>query len=62
MIRREQEKGVIPDDINGNVVAVLIVGTVYYAAEECYVYNSPIPVDVFISQCAQYIQRALGLK
>ena len=62
MINREQAKGVIADDINGNVMAVLIVGTVYYAAEECYVYNSTIPVETFIAQCTHYIQRALGLK
>ncbi|HZR40801.1 MAG TPA: TetR/AcrR family transcriptional regulator [Ktedonobacteraceae bacterium] len=62
MINREQAKGVIADDINGNVMAVLIVGTVYYAAEECYVYNSTIPVEIFIAQCTHYIQRALGLK
>ena len=62
MINREQAKGVITDDINGNVMAVLIVGTVYYAAEECYVYNSTIPVETFIAQCTHYIQRALGLK
>ena len=62
MIDQEQEKGILTRDINASVTAVLIVGTVYYAAEECYVYNSSIPAELFIAQSTHYVQRALGLR
>lgn len=62
MINQEQEKGLLTTEINASVTAILIVCTVYYAAEECYVYNSSIPSEVFITQCTHYVQRALGLR
>ena len=61
MVQTEQEAGNINDGINPHIVATLIVGTVYYAAYECYVYSSPIPTDTFIAETAHFIRRALGV-
>jgi AcrR family transcriptional regulator len=61
IIRQEQEHGTLSSEINADVTAMLIVGTVYYAAEECYLYQSPVPPEVFITQCAGFIRRALGI-
>jgi AcrR family transcriptional regulator len=61
IIRQEQENGTLSNSINADVTAILIVGTVYYAAEECYIYNSPIAPDVFITECAGFIRHALGI-
>ena len=60
-IRKEQQRGRIDSSIDPEVTAVLIVGTIYYAADECYIFNSPIPLESYIVQCAGYIRRALGI-
>jgi AcrR family transcriptional regulator len=60
-IRQEQAKGTLNPSINADVTATLIVGTIYYTAEECYVYHSPIPAETFITEAAHFVQRALGI-
>lgn len=60
-IRQEQAKGTLNPAINADVTATLIVGTIYYTAEECYVYHSPIPAETFITETAHFVQRALGI-
>jgi AcrR family transcriptional regulator len=62
LVKSEQDAGNIDRNITPDIVATLIVGTVYYAAYECYVYNSPIPTDTFITETAHFIRRALGVR
>lgn len=58
-IRRAQEAGTVSQDLDAEVTAVFIVGLVYYAADQCYVYHSPIPPEVYIAEAARFILQAL---
>ncbi len=58
-IRRAQEVGTVSQGLNAEVTAVFIVGLVYYAADQCYVYHSPTPADVYITEAARFIRQAL---
>jgi AcrR family transcriptional regulator len=60
-IRRAQENGAVSPTINPEVTAVFIVGTIYYAADQCYVYHSSIPPEVYVSEAARFIRQALGV-
>jgi AcrR family transcriptional regulator len=61
LVQVQQAEGNIDTSINADIVATLIVGTMYYAAYECYVYKSPIPSETFISETARFIRQALGV-
>jgi AcrR family transcriptional regulator len=61
-IRRAQDAGVVSPTINPDVTAVFIVGLVYYAADQSYVYHSPTPPEVYIAEAARFIHQALGAK
>lgn len=60
-IRGAQAVGAVSPAIQPDVTAVFIVGTVYYAADQCYVYHSPIAPEVYIAEAARFIRRALGI-
>jgi hypothetical protein len=60
LIQQGQEQGRIDPHINTDITAVLITGVVYYAAEECYLYNSSTPPEVYIKEATNFIKRALG--
>jgi AcrR family transcriptional regulator len=59
-IRCAQQDGAVNPAINPDVTAVFIVGTIYYAADQCYIYHSPIPPDMYIAEAARFIRQALG--
>ena len=61
-IRRAQSLGVVNPDINPEVTAVLIVGAIYYSADQCYVYHSSIPPEVYIAEASRFIRQALQVK
>lgn len=61
-IRRAQDAGAIHATINPEVTAVFIVGLIYYSADQCYVYRSSIPPEVYIAEAARFIRQALGVK
>ena len=60
-IRRAQEVGAVNPNLNPDVTAVLIVGTIYYSADQCYVYHSSIPPEVYIAEASRFIRQALGV-
>jgi AcrR family transcriptional regulator len=60
LIQQGQEQGRIDPHINADITAVLITGVVYYAAEECYLYNSSTSPEVYIQETISFITRALG--
>lgn len=60
-IRCAQKDGAVDPAIRPEVTAVFIVGTIYYAADQCYVYHSPIPPEVYIAEAARFIRQALGV-
>ncbi|HZR40793.1 MAG TPA: TetR/AcrR family transcriptional regulator [Ktedonobacteraceae bacterium] len=61
LIRHEQERGRIDARINADITAVLIAGVVYYAADECYLYNSSAQPEAYIKETVSFIKRALGI-
>lgn len=61
-IRQAQERGDISSTINADATAVFIVGTIYYSADQCYVYHSSISPEIYISEAARFIRQALGVQ
>ncbi|GHO79886.1 TetR family transcriptional regulator [Ktedonobacter sp. SOSP1-85] len=61
LLRYEQMQGTVNSSINPDITATLIVGAVYYATLQCYLYNSPISTDHYIEETAQFVCRALGI-
>ena len=61
LLRHEQVQGTVDSSIDPSIAAALIVGTVYYAALQCYVYNTPIPTKHYIAGTAQFVRQALGI-
>lgn len=60
-LRSAQVAGAISATINPEATAVFIVGTVYYAADQCYVYHSTIAPEVYIAEASRFIRHALDL-
>jgi len=61
MIHKAQEVGIVNPGINSQVTAVFIVGVIYYSADQCYVYHSAIPPEVYIAEASRFIRQALGV-
>ena len=61
-IHSAQAAGAIDAAIDPDVTAIFIVGTIYYAADQCYVYHSSITPDVYIAEAARFIRRSLGIQ
>ncbi len=61
-IRRAQDAGSVSRDVNPEVTAVFIVGSIYYSADQCYVYHSSISPEVYIAEASRFIRRALGVQ
>lgn len=61
LLRYEQTQGTINSSIDPAITATLIVGTVYYATLQCYLYNSPLSIEHFIEETARFVCRALGI-
>ncbi len=59
LIRQEQTLGHINSTINPSITAMLIVGLVFYAADECYLYNPVENPEVYITETIHFIRRAL---
>jgi AcrR family transcriptional regulator len=60
-IRGAQASGAVSPAIHPEVTAVFIVGTIYYAADQCYVYHSSIAPEVYIAEASRFIRRALDI-
>ncbi|GCE20126.1 TetR/AcrR family transcriptional regulator [Dictyobacter kobayashii] len=61
LLRYEQERGTITSSIDPGIAAELIVGSVYYANLQCYLYHTTRPVEQYIAGTAQFVRQALGL-
>jgi AcrR family transcriptional regulator len=61
LLRYEQSQGTISSAIDPTITATLIVGTVYYAAVQCYIYNVPIPIEHYVEETARFVCHALGI-
>ena len=61
-IRSAQAAGAVSSTLHPEVTAVFIVGTIYYAADQCYVYHSPIAPEVYIKEAARFVCKALGIE
>lgn len=61
-IHRAQDAGAVSRAIDPQVTAVFIVGSIYYSADQCYVYHSSIPPEVYITEASRFIRQALGVQ
>ena len=61
LLRYEQAQGTITSTIDPGIAAELIVGTVYYANLQCYIYHATRPVEEYVVGTAQFVRQALGL-
>ncbi|HEX4206617.1 MAG TPA: TetR family transcriptional regulator [Ktedonobacteraceae bacterium] len=61
LIRYEQKHGTVHTSIKPEIAAVLIVGLVYYAADECYLYNSAASPETYITETISFIRHAVGV-
>ena len=61
LICSEQTQGTINSSIDPAITATLIVGTIYYAALQCYLYNSPISIEDFIKETVRFVCRSLEI-
>ncbi|HEU5231156.1 MAG TPA: TetR family transcriptional regulator [Ktedonobacteraceae bacterium] len=61
LIRQQQVRGTISPTINPPITAMLIVGLVFYSADECYLYNQTSNPEAYISETIRFIRRALGV-
>jgi len=61
LIRQQQARGTISPTINPPITAMLIVGIVFYSADECYLYNQESDPETYITETILFICRALGV-
>lgn len=61
-IRHGQAIGVVNPTVQPDVTAVFIVGTIYYAADQCYVYHSTLAPEIYITEASRFIRKALGIE
>ncbi|MGH2509449.1 MAG: TetR/AcrR family transcriptional regulator [Ktedonobacteraceae bacterium] len=62
IIRQGQALGTVNSTINPEATAVFIVGLVYYAANQCDVYQGSLPSEVYITEAAHFIRQALRVQ
>jgi AcrR family transcriptional regulator len=62
LIRYEQARGKVHESIKPETTAILIVGLVYYAADECYLYNPETSPETYITETIGFIRRALDAR
>jgi AcrR family transcriptional regulator len=60
LIRHEQALGRVSPHVQPDITAVLVVGVVYYAADECFLYNTDARPEAYIAEAISFIRRALG--
>ncbi len=60
LIRYKQGHNLIATTLQPDLTAVLIVGTVYYAADECYLYHPENDPELYVNAAVDFIRRALN--
>ncbi len=61
LIRQEQKRCIISANIDADITAILIVGTIYHTAGECYIYNTSRSPKAYITEASRFIRRSLGI-
>lgn len=61
LIRQRQVTGEIDATVDPDISARLIIGLINHAADECYIYNSQVQPEVYITEVIRFVSRALGL-
>ncbi len=59
LIRYEQGRNLVAATLQPDITAVLIVGTIYYAADECYLYHPDSDPELYINAAVDFVRRAL---
>ncbi len=61
LIRKRQVLGDIDVSIHADISARLIAGLINHAADECYLYDTATPADVYKTEVIRFVQHALGV-
>lgn len=61
LIQQRQATGEIDATANPDISARLIIGLINHAADECYIYNSQVRPEMYITEVIRFVSRALGL-
>jgi AcrR family transcriptional regulator len=62
MIRQGQADGAIYSQINPEISARLVIHLIEHAGQECYVFNTETPSIAFITEVAQFVRNAMGVR
>ncbi len=61
LLEREKVRGNVSAHLNTRITATLIVGLVYYAIDECYLYDTHTAPETYIEETVRFIRHAMGL-
>jgi AcrR family transcriptional regulator len=61
LIRQRQDTGEIDASVNPEISALLIIGLINHAADECYIYNPQADPNAYIAEVIRFVTKALGI-
>lgn len=62
LIRDGQANGEVYPGVDPEISARLIIHLIEHAGQECYVFNTETPSTAFITEVAQFIRNAMGVR
>ncbi|MBV9614052.1 MAG: TetR family transcriptional regulator [Ktedonobacteraceae bacterium] len=62
LLEREKVRGNVSPHLNTRITATLIVGLVYYAIDECYLYDVHTAREIYIEETMRFIRHAMGIR
>jgi AcrR family transcriptional regulator len=62
MIRDGQARGEVYPSVDPEISARLIIHLIEHAGQECFVFNTETPSAAFITEVAQFVRHALGVR
>jgi AcrR family transcriptional regulator len=62
LIRDGQANGEIYPSVDPEISARLIIHLIEHAGQECYVFNTETPSAAFITEVAQFVRNAMGVR
>jgi AcrR family transcriptional regulator len=61
LLEKEKMAGHVSVHVNTRITATLIVGLVYYAIDECYLYDTRTSPEIYIEETMRFIRHAMGI-
>ncbi len=62
LLEEEKTHGHVSAHMNTRITAILIVGLVYYAIDECYLYDTHTAPEIYIEETMRFIRHAMGIR